>query len=126
MNSELLRRLSYCETDIDGAIRRLSGNVTLYKHCLNAFLQDTTIQELNEAIQTQAWDDAFTAAHALKGLAGNMGFVPLFHATGELVVLIRNGKMKEIGQSNQRLQSIYNEVCSAIRQGIRENESAGG
>ncbi len=125
MNHELLRRLSRCETDIDSALRRLSGNETLYCHCLNAFLQDTTILELNEAIQTQAWDEAFTAAHALKGLAGNMGFIPLFHATGELVVLIRNGKIKEIDPSNQRLRGIYNEVCDAIRAGLQEKERAG-
>ncbi len=123
MNSALLRRLSLCETDIDGAIRRFSGDETLYISCLRSFLQDATMQELNEAILMQAWDDAFTAAHALKGLAGNMGFVPLFHATSELVVLIRSGRIKEIGQSSQQLRNVYNEVTTAIRLGTEETES---
>ncbi|MDO5112225.1 MAG: Hpt domain-containing protein [Clostridia bacterium] len=121
MNSELLRRLSLCETDIDGAIRRFSGNEALYISCLNAFLLDPTVQELNEAILAQDWDGAFTAAHALKGLAGNMGFIPLFHATGELVVLIRSGRLMEINESNEQLRNVYNELVTAIRLGSQEN-----
>ena len=113
-----------CETDVDGALRRLSGDEELYLACLDAFLQDNTINELNEAILTQSWDDAFTAAHALKGVAGNMGFVPLFHATGELVMLIRGGKVREIGLSNEQVRRDYADVINAIRQG-RPNAKGG-
>ncbi len=118
MNADLLHALLKCETDIDGAMQRLSGNETLYVSCLKTFLEDTTINRLDEALQTESWDDAFTAAHAIKGLAGNMGFVPLFQSTAEVVVLIRTGKVKEIDEIFDKMLHCYNEIANAIRDNI--------
>ncbi len=122
MSSELLCSLLACETDVAGALNRFMGNEVLYASCLSKFLTDTTIDELNSAISTQAWDDAFTAAHALKGLAGNMGFVPLFHSAAELVVLIRAGRITEVTESMKQLNSNYNEITAAIRRHCGTNQ----
>lgn len=124
MDAELLQSLARCETDVDGALRRLAGNEDIYLSCLDCFLQDQTISELNTAINAKMWDEAFTAAHAMKGMAGNMGFVPLFHATGELVVLIRAGRLREVGEANVKVNHCYNAITSAIRQN-RNTERVG-
>lgn len=115
MDTRLLHALALCETDVDGALRRFSGDEALYVSCLKAFLLDPTLGELDDAIASQSWDDAFTAAHALKGLAGNLGFVPLFHATGELVIHIRAGRLKEVGISNNHVKHCYGDITAAIR-----------
>lgn len=115
MNSQLLYSLVSCETDVDSALRRFCGDEALYVSCLSAFLEDRTIYALDDAIGLHAWDDAFTAAHALKGLAGNMGFIPLFHAVGELVVLIRSGRIGELPASYRQVRSCYDEIVAAIR-----------
>lgn len=44
--------------------------------------------ELIKALVDESWDDAFTAAHALKGLAWNMGFISLMYSVGKLIVMI--------------------------------------
>lgn len=116
MDSQLLYGLVMCETDVDGALRRFSGNEALYTSCLGAFLEDSTMSELDAAISAEAWDDAFTAAHALKGLAGNMGFIPLFHAAGELVILIRTGKVKEVDASYEQVKRCYKDISTVVRQ----------
>lgn len=116
MNNDLIRALTICNTDVEGALKRFSGNESFYMLCLSEFLNDPTMDELNTAIENNAWDDAFTAAHALKGLAGNMGFVPLLHATGELVVLIRGGRIREVDASNRRVNRCYREITAAIRE----------
>ena len=115
MNSKLLYGLIMCETDVNGAMRHFAGDETLYVSCLNAFLEDRTLEALDSALDTQSWDDAFTAAHALKGLAGNMGFIPLFHETGELVMLIRAGKTGEVPESFRKVERSYREISAAIR-----------
>lgn len=115
MDIGLLHALMSCETDVDGALDRFSGDEELYAACLDSFLQDMTMFELSEAIKNEQWDDAFTAAHALKGLAGNMGFIPLYHATGELVVTIRAGRVGEITSCYQRLSRSYQEIVDAIK-----------
>ena len=117
MNSQLLYSLVSCETDVDGALRRFCGDEALYISCLGAFLEDRTLYALDDAIELHAWDDAFTAAHALKGLAGNMGFIPLFHSVGELVVLIRSGRISELAESYRQVRRCYDEIVAAIRIG---------
>ena len=115
MTSQQQQALALRETDIQGVMRRFSGNEELYVSCLKMFLTDTTLADLNKAIKNEAWDDAFTAAHALKGLAGNMGFVPLMLATGQLVVLIRGGRLKEIDDCMTQITSKQRDITDAIR-----------
>ena len=117
MNTRLVENLARCETDLEGAMRRFADDEELYITCLDAFLLDPTKDELDDAIQARLWDEAFTAAHALKGLAGNMGFIPLFHATGELVVLIRAGRISEIGESGRQVRKCFDEITKAIQNG---------
>ena len=109
MNNLLLN-----ETDIDGALQRFSRDESLYLTLLDDFVGDTTMDELEAAVKNRMWDDAFTAAHALKGLAGNMGFVPLFHSIGELVMLIRAGKVDEVDASFKTVRRCYSDIVTAI------------
>ena len=124
MNAKQQHALALRETDVQGAIRRLGDNEKLYIACLAMFLDDPTMAQLNGAVAAQAWDDAFTAAHALKGLAGNMGFVPLMHSTGQLVIMIRGGRTKEIGDCMARVNSNYRDITDAIRESFT-NKSEG-
>ena len=125
MNSKQWRALTLRDTDVQGALKRFSGNEELYTACLGMFLDDPTMTELRDAIQEQSWDDAFTAAHALKGLAGNMGFIPLMHSTGQLVVLIRGGRIKDIGECMIQIDSNYRDIIDAIRDNFRTKEMGG-
>lgn len=125
MTGKQQHALSLRETDIQGAVRRFSGNEQLYVSCLRMFLDDPTVTQLNKAIDLKAWDDAFTAAHALKGLAGNMGFVPLMHSTGQLVIMIRGGRTKEIGEYMAQVNSNYRDITDAIRENFAQQEAKG-
>lgn len=116
MNARQKHALYLRDTDLQGALKRLYGDEELYISCLKEFLNDPTVDQLNADIENHAWDDAFTAAHALKGVAGNMGFVPLMHFTGQLVVLIRAGRTKEIRDSLEQVNSSYRDITDAIRE----------
>ncbi len=115
MDIQLMDDLAMCHTDLAGAMQRFSGNEKLYISCLKNFLSDPTMDNLRDSVCKACWDDAFTAAHALKGVAGNMGFISLYHATGELVILIRNGKIDEISASLSRVEASYNELTRVIK-----------
>ncbi len=115
MNAEYIEALKKKETDIDGVMLRFSGDTELYAACLNDFLLDQTMIDLENAIDTRSWDDAFTAAHAIKGLAGNMGFIPLFHAAAELVIAIRSNRIEEIGEIYSFVKKCYIDITNVIR-----------
>lgn len=121
MRSELYEKLTGCETDVENALQRFSGNEALYESCLLAFLKDKTIPQLEQALQKQSWDEAFTCVHALKGLAGNMGFIPLFHASAQLVLLIRQGKTKELVPPYENLKQYYKDITMVIKEYCLQN-----
>ncbi|MDD2647995.1 MAG: Hpt domain-containing protein [Eubacteriales bacterium] len=116
MNNRQRHALALRETDVDGAIKRLGGDEELYAECLTDFLDDKTTEELNIAVEHGVWDEAFTAAHALKGVAGNMGFVPLMHSVGQLLVIIRGGRLKDINESLEQVNSCYRDITDGINQ----------
>ena len=70
--------------------------------------------QLENAVKAKDWKDAFIAAHALKGLAGNLGFVPLYHASGELVVLLRAGRVDEVMDVYKQAKHSYDALIDAI------------
>lgn len=114
MTLEQQHALMLRNTDIQGAIQRLGGDEQLYISCLMAFVEDPTMNQLNDAIMKKSWDDAFTAAHALKGLAGNMGFVPFMHSLGQLVIIIRGGRTQNIKECLALVNSNYRDIVDAI------------
>lgn len=116
MNSRQLHALNLRETDTVGAIQRMCGSEDLYTACLGAFLEDPSVEQINSSIKNAMWDEAFTAAHALKGVAGNMGFVPLMHNTGQLIVLIRRGQLGDIPRSLEQVNSSYRDIVDGIHQ----------
>lgn len=118
--NELLCDLRNNETDLDGVIDRFSGDDLFYATCVSLFLEDRTMSELESALDTRSWDDAFTAAHALKGLAGNLGFIPLFHACAEIVVQIRDGHTANIPEAYEKLRECYDGICKVIRRNCEE------
>lgn len=121
MDLERYRALTLRDTDVQGVMKRLGGGEELYAMCLRDFLEDDTARELNRCIAAKLWDDAFTAAHSLKGVAGNMGFVPLMHAAGRVVMLIRGGRVNELPEAMEQVNSAYRDIVDAIGQHFAHN-----
>lgn len=119
MGETLLNDLRLNETDVDAAIDRLSGNAELYAQILAVFPSDTSMTDLENALDKRDWDSAFTAVHALKGLAANLGFIPLSHSLGEMVILIRSGRISEVNDSFERTKKYYNDIISVINANLK-------
>lgn len=114
-SNEFRNALLLNETDITGALDRVCGNEDLYYKILSAFPDDTSLEQLKKNIADKSWDDAFSEAHALKGLAGNLGFVPLFHSVGELVIAIRAGRLSDVNEYLHRVQLCYDDIVTVIK-----------
>ncbi len=119
MQKELNDALLECETDVRGSIKRFSGNENIYISFLKSFPDEPTMKSLRQSIKEHQWEDAFVAAHALKGLAGNLGFIPLYYDIGELVVLLRAGKYGAVDQLYKQTESSYHEIVKAIRNHLK-------
>ncbi len=64
-----------------------------YKECLITFTTDPGFKKLGQAIQNKDAEAAFESAHALKGVAGNLGLDPLYQSLCDLVEALREEQM---------------------------------
>lgn len=53
------------------------------------FLQDTSMQTLESALEAGDFAEAYRGAHTLKGVSRDLGFTPLFNAAAELSTALK-------------------------------------
>jgi PAS domain S-box-containing protein len=77
--------------DQDAGVRRALGRPSLYRQLLARFVegQKDTPHAIDQALRASDADTAERLAHTLKGVAGNIGAVPLQDAAGELETALR-------------------------------------
>lgn len=89
----LMDRLEEYGADTKSAMARFLDDEELYVSCFASFLDDEAFSQLDDALGCGDYEQAFEAAHTLKGVAGNMGLTPLYHAICDIVESLR---MKEV------------------------------
>lgn len=77
--------------DYHSTMARFMGNEAMYMKFLDMLFKDDNLEKLGEALEKQDYEEAFSAAHTLKGVVGNMGLTPLFHAVCAVVESLRAG-----------------------------------
>ena len=60
--------------------------------CVNMFLTDEKFSQLDLYYKSKNYDHLFEAAHSLKGVSGNLGLTPFYHAICNFVEVLRNKK----------------------------------
>ena len=59
--------------DYDEVIGRFMGKEDFYLRMLKKFLNDKNYEGLKQAVEQKNWQEAFTYAHTVKGVCGNLG-----------------------------------------------------
>ena len=70
---------------------RCLNNEAFYLRLVNMGLDDAGFGKLSDALAAGDTKAAFEAAHALKGVLGNLGLTPLYEPDSELTELLRSG-----------------------------------
>ena len=108
--------------------RELGGNfaqvekrlpsVSLVKRFITKFLDDSSFSELCGAMQNGQREEAFRAAHTLKGVSANLGFDRLFSSAAQLTELLRPETETVSGSAAALLEEVkqdYEVTVNAIR-----------
>lgn len=66
------------------------GNEALYLRLVDSVPTEKKFDELSGAIEAGNLDAAFEAAHALKGVLGNLSLTPLLEKASEITELLRS------------------------------------
>lgn len=112
MNEEKLAELGI---DMEDALDRFAGNITLYKKLSLKYLDDTHLESYLAAMESSDYDEAYRHAHALKGVAGNLSLLRLYKLASEVCSALR---ANEIEQAAQLKESLIEADINA-REGLR-------
>ena len=80
------------ESDYEGALGRM-GSEGLVRRFALKFPDDPSYLNLEKAIQEQNVEEAFRAAHTLKGVCLNLGFDRLYKVSAELTEKLRGREL---------------------------------
>jgi HPt (histidine-containing phosphotransfer) domain-containing protein len=78
-------------------LARCMGNEALYLKLVGVMLADKNFDKLRSAIESWNLDEAFEAAHALKGALGNLALTPLYEKAASLTEFLRNRAEADYG-----------------------------
>ena len=75
--------------NVDEGLGRCMGNKEFYLRLVGKCLEDGNYAKLQDSLAAGDWDQAFEAAHALKGVLGNLSITPMYTAIQDLTELLR-------------------------------------
>ena len=70
-------------------LSRCYGNEMLYLRLVGMIPAEANFDKLQDALQSGDLDGAFEAAHALKGVLGNLSLTPMYQVCSEMTELLR-------------------------------------
>ena len=101
--------------DFDGTLGRLCSEKLVEKFALK-FLADDSFPLLEEAIAVGNYNDAFRAAHTLKGVCINLGFTQLYKMSDELTEALRDGAQPENDTLFERVRNEYQRTIDLLNE----------
>ncbi len=100
----------------DELISRLRSERLVQKFVLK-FLNDGSYQLLKDSLAAGDRDEAFRAAHTIKGVCANLAFNELLESSEQLTEALRDGKPAEPGEEAllARVEADYERARQAIQ-----------
>lgn len=99
----------------ESALERFMGNEGIYQKFAWKFLDDRNYGALLKAVEEGDAKAAFTAAHTLKGLCGNLSFDRLCGCASEVVEPLRAGDFETAKGKLPELAEAYQETVKAVK-----------
>ena len=100
--------------DYEDVLKRLYSEGMIRKFA-RMFLDDDSYPKLERSLKEENVEEAFRAAHTLKGVCQNLGFTNLYQPAYELTEVLRAGTLEGSGEWFARVTEQYKITTDAIR-----------
>jgi histidine phosphotransfer protein HptB len=100
--------------DADDVVRRLGVGEKLVVRFVLRYRDDGTFNKLVAALDDDDTEEAFRAAHTLKGSTGTLGFERLYREASTVTEMLRRGELKAAKAAVPVLEAEYREVIAAL------------
>lgn len=99
--------------DYAGTIQRLYSENFVQKMLIK-FLEDPSFQDLRISVEQNRREEAFRAAHSLKGVSQNLGFTGLYELSAELTERLRVSMDEEALRLYEKTEQEYRKTTEII------------
>lgn len=100
--------------NFDNVMSRLGSEALIERFALK-FLDDTSFQSLEEMLEKKDVEQAFRAAHTLKGVCLNLGFDNLFTVSSELTEVLRAKTLEGTDELFEKVKEQYGKTIQALQ-----------
>jgi len=107
-----------CYAALEGDYQEVVGrlyNETLVKKFVGKFLTDQSYQQLETTLKAENYEEAFRAAHTLKGVSQNLSFTKLYESSHEITEALRTQNYDLAAQLFARVEADYAQTVAAIQ-----------
>ena len=101
-------------SDFEGVLGRMGSEVMVKRFALK-FLDDPSYGNLVKAVEEQNAEEAFRAAHTLKGICLNLGLDRLYKVSACLTEKLRGREFNGYEEAYEEVQQEYQKTIEAIR-----------
>lgn len=100
--------------DYQNVFGRFLSEALVKKFALK-FLDDDSFSNLKEALAAGNVEEAFRAAHTLKGVCLNLGFDNLYEVSSAITEVLRAGELAGTDEMIKKVEEQYNITVNAIK-----------
>lgn len=102
--------------DIERVMERFMGNEALYIKFLKRFVEeDKSFQNMREHLRKEEYEEAFKAAHTLKGLLANLGLDAIMHSVAAITEKLRAGSLEGVQELMEEAEREYKSIVDILQ-----------
>lgn len=107
-----------CYAALEGDYQEVLGRLyseALVKKFVGKFLADQSFQLLESSLSAHNYEEAFRAAHTLKGVTQNLSFTKLYQSSHEITEALRTKEYDLAVQLFPKVEADYAQTAAAIQ-----------
>lgn len=102
--------------DYEAVYQRMMKKESLILKFTKKFLDDSSYKNLKDNLSGGNIEEAFRAAHTLKGVAQNLAFDALYKPSSDLAEILRGGSTEGAEELMETITEEYEKTVEAIRE----------
>lgn len=112
----MIEKLNAFGANTEEGISRCCGSEALYLRLVKLIPEEKGFDDLQNAIENNDLDGAFTAAHTLKGVLGNLSLTPMYEIASGMTELLRVQKETDYTPMLRELLDLKEELSLICRE----------
>ena len=109
-----IEKLQEFGVDTQEGLTRCMNNQAFYFKMLKMGLANDQFEKLESALSANKLDEAFEAAHALKGVLGNLALTPIYKPLAEMTEMLRAKKSAEYVEMYAPILELRNQLLAMV------------